>query len=180
MYFYILMIPSMLSALIMIFMLHRLRKHDRVLFEFCENRRDIMGYLREEGADLSVGDYVDVRSLVEVANGRIHYFNECKPYHFNLRRFMEYLGSVKQDDEAIHIENERVVQLYDRHVYALLRAFFAFTPFIKSELVLGISIAIASALAQTGFARVKRKAAQWADVIRWVESEASQRQLLYR
>ena len=75
MFFYILMIPVLFFSVLMIIHLRRLKKHDEVLYTFCQNRREIMFMIREENFALSKKDYFDLRKLAEVNNKTIRHFN---------------------------------------------------------------------------------------------------------
>ena len=166
MYIYIVVLPSVIASLLMIVYLHRLRKHDTVLFQFCQNRREIMTSLRKETVELSPEAYSDVRHILDVTSDTIHYFNECKPHHFNLRRFIEYMVSqdVMTNEADEEFADPEIEKFYDRHIDALLNAFFAFTPFIKSEMILQMAVFLAQTIAKIGVAKIKHHASEWAEV----------------
>ncbi len=181
MYTYILILPSAIAAVLMIVYLHRLRKHDEVLFQFCQNRREIMTSVRKENVEFSPEAYKDVRHILSVTNDTIHYFNECKPHHFNLRRFVEYMISqnVMNEEPEEEFASPEIEKFYEGHISALLNAFFAFTPFIKSEIVLRMAVFLAQTVGRLGIVKLKHHASEWAEVFSWVKKEANDRNLLY-
>jgi hypothetical protein len=175
--FYIIIVPALIISIIAIIDLRNMAKHDKVLFAFCQNRRDLMAIIREKNFSLSRQDYYALRDLTEFTGETIHHFNDFKPYLFNLRRFIEYVLTVKDADESLkerHIENQEIAKLYSHFVRIMLTAFFTFTPFIKSELAIRACVFLLKAIARVGGRYLKYKAKKLVEVLVWVEHEADQ------
>ena len=124
----------------------KLQKHDRVLFSFCQLRREIISFLHEEtssigtGAHITCNDYHAVRKLVDNLNFAIHEYKDRKTLMFNVRTVLRYLDQykqTKQDMDWLHeISNVQVKGFYYKFVRCLAIAYLAYTPLIRFELVL--------------------------------------------
>ena len=122
--------------------LKKVSRHDGVLFPFCQLRRDIMSFLYENifqnpGA-LSREEYAAVRRLSDTLNGTIRNYNQHKTLMFNMREMAEHLEAYRQAaDTTLNIPNHPVIQeFHERFGRLLVKAFIAYTPLIRLELVL--------------------------------------------
>lgn len=176
--FYFFIIPTLLFLIYQIFRLRSITKHDKILFGFCQNRREMMKLIRDKNQTLSIEDYQALRELVEMTNKTIHNFNHYKPVLFNFRRFIEYVRNAQEVDNKFkehQFGSQEIAELYNRFFLTLLGAFFTFTPLIKSEIVLRASIYFFKALAKLG----ARKAKRVIELLTWVEKEADEHNLSY-
>ena len=101
MFFYILLVPVIFASIFMIGRLRRLKRHDKVLYKFCKNRRELMSIIRERNFSLEKDYYFALRELTDETNGAIHFFNEYKPFHFNLRKNIAYLRRLVESKKGI-------------------------------------------------------------------------------
>src|ERR1051325_11872039 len=85
--FYIAVAPILLTSAYMVLKLRALTKHDKVLYSFCDVRRDVMSVLREHAFDLTKEDYIALRDIEEVASDTILDYHNFKIYIFNFRKF---------------------------------------------------------------------------------------------
>ncbi len=123
------------------FWLWRVAKHDRVLFPFCQLRRDIMCFLREhfpsEPNALSREEYDSILRLLDVVSAMIHHYNRHKTVMFNLRKVIkcirEYRHALKQIPAIDMTNNAEIQKFHHRFEGLLARAFIAYTPLIRSE-----------------------------------------------
>ncbi len=140
--FYLVMILILIYSLIIIFRFNNIKKHDSVLFDFCQVRRDLMNMLRENNFKIEKEDYFCLRDLLEFLNITIHEYNNLKTSFFNIRKFFVYLKQYEKSQQNIKElkipDNENILKLYNATGYTLLKAFFTYTPFIKSELFLNL------------------------------------------
>ncbi len=130
MYFYFLIIPVLIGSCYMIWRLRRMAKHDRVLFRFCQNRRDIMAIIRGRNFDLPREDYIALRELLEVTNNTIHEYNVHKTSLFDFRKFIrdaQRLNSIRRKMEELDNMNTDVAHLYHKFGLSMLYAFFTYT-----------------------------------------------------
>jgi len=138
--FYLLIIPALIMLSFMIMQFYAIKKHDKVLFEFCQARRDLMGILRRDNVNISKKNYVALTKLVEFLNRTIHNYDEMKTSLFNIRKFFRYLKQYEKDIKKIEKikipDNPEVIEIYRKSSIAMLKAFLTYTPFIKSQLCL--------------------------------------------
>ena len=155
--FYIGLIVS-LFLMYQIYVYSELKKHDKYLFKFCQIRRDAMKLLRDGYEDLSKEDYVALSGLLKVLNTSIRHYNMYKTILFNFRFYLAFFKAMKASNRKIEsmptCNNPKVNELYSRTRYAILEAFFAYTPFLKSEIVLNISYGLLKAFARSGMESV--------------------------
>ncbi|MFL6283259.1 MAG: hypothetical protein ACJ74Q_08985 [Pyrinomonadaceae bacterium] len=172
--FFIIMVPPIVGSVYMIWHLRRLKKHDHVLFKFCQTRRDVMTLLREENYDLRRPDYLALRYLAVFSSGMIHHFNDLKKSRFNARKFVEEVRRAKLIDKKIKkkaIKDERIGALYHQFERAHIAAFFAFTPFFTSEIVLRLLPFFVQLLAKVGLWYFRHNARRITDAVSWVQEE---------
>jgi len=172
--FFIIVVPPLIGSVAMIWHLHALKKHDSVLFKFCETRRNLMSFLRQENYNLKRQDYMALRQLGNWTDKAIHYYNDGKKSMFNARRLAYEIKIMKQVDKKIKkriIQSEEVGALYRQFGSALFSAFWAFTPFLRSEIVITLAFPILRLLARHGTRHLKAKMTRLLENISWVSNE---------
>lgn len=155
--FYVAVIPVFAVMLCMILHLHHVRKHDLVLYRFCQIRRDLMRYLRQNGYEMNGGDYAAARQLLVALNHIIHDYNLHKSALFNGRQFFRFLheyDNSSQKVEVVKTDNVKIASLRSEASAALTKAFFVYTPLFKHEIFLKLSIFSLSIVALLGIRKV--------------------------
>ena len=118
-----------------------MQKHDRVLFPFCQLRRDVMRFLYidviENTGSLSLAEYKLVRRLVNVLDATIHDYNKHKTLMFNVWKIAKHLKMYRKVSKVtLEIPNHPEIREFHERVRRLLvAAFLAYTPLIRWELV---------------------------------------------
>jgi len=154
--FYVLMTAALLSTFWMILRMRKVKRHDEVLYRFCELRRDAMKTLRDKSSieAMTRQEYIVLRKLLETLNVIIEAYKTHKTVIFNLRTLVRVLSEYKRyNKKAESIEktkHEGIEFLRIGIMKALLHGFLAYTPFIKSEVVVRVVLAILGLLAQSG------------------------------
>lgn len=142
--------------------LHALKKHDSVLFRFCQIRRDLMTLLRSEGLELSRADYVFARHILESLNHTIHNYKDHKARFFNFREFSRFLrqysASAKELEALPRTANEALGRIERQTVAAVVEGFLCYTPFLRSETRIRFVLLLLSSLARLKFARIAQRA----------------------
>lgn len=169
--FYIVMVPPLIGLAFMILHLRLMGRHDRVLYRFCEIRREIMGLIRDKAFEMDRTDYYAFRDLLEVVSFTIHDYNACKLYAFNFRRFREWLKDAKQLAGKVVTQNQCVLDLRSQYSRAMLEAFFAYTPFLKSELALKILVIAVKALMRLSGKYLSTNFKTVLEVAAWIRHE---------
>lgn len=150
--FYIILGPVMLLMVFMIFKLHQIKKHDSVLFRFCQLRRDIMGYLRKDFDSITKSDHNEVRMLLRLLNSTIHDYDEHKKGLFKINKFIVQAKTVyKSVNEAKRKEsknNDVIKGFYKDYGKIMLIAYLTYTPFLKSKIIIAVLTAILEFLAK--------------------------------
>ena len=154
--FYLLVVPALLMQAVMLAYLYQLRRHDSVLYRFCQIRRDVMALLREQSETLSPEEYHDARELLDVLGFTIHNYQDQKSTMFDGRKFLRFRRSAERVRQARHSDNPQLVELHKRTAMALVRGFIAYTPFFASELALRLVLFGARTLGSMGVRKMRR------------------------
>ena len=123
-----------------------MQKHDRVLFPFCQLRRDVMSFLyrnsMKDADSLSPSEYEFIRQLLNVLDATIHSYNQHKTSMFNLRKIAKHLETYRKASEtALKVPDHPEVQEFHQRIHQLLVvAFLAYTPLIRWELALRLIV----------------------------------------
>ena len=130
-----------------------MQKHDRVLFPFCQLRRDVMSFLYRnvmiDADSLSPSEYEFIRQLLHVLDATIHNYNQHKTLMFNLRKIAKHLETYRKASEtALKVPDHPEIQEFHGRIHRLLViAFLAYTPLIRWELALRLTVVVAIAIA---------------------------------
>lgn len=165
-----------MACLYMLCKLHWMKKHDKVLFAICRNRREAMAFLREQGLNITRKDYFALRDLLELQGQTIHEFNAFKAHVFNIRRFVQYMVAFRRLNNKFTVtkpDDPRVVKLCSDFGRMVLFAILTFTPLFRSELALRLTVSLMKALARVGGQYFKRKAREYSAVADWIKSQGA-------
>jgi hypothetical protein len=147
--FFLIFIPTSIALWLMLVHLRKMKKHDRVLFRFCQIRRDIIVIMREPGFNPSKSDYRILRVLLDGANATIHEYNSCKIKLFNFRNFIalakEYQRNAQKVDK-LSTSNPAINEIKEKYKRAMILAFLSYTPLIKSQIAFQITSGIILAI----------------------------------
>ena len=118
-------------------------KHDRVLFPFCQLRRDIMRFLRDNMETVTQEEYRSLRTLLTMLDNTIYHYNRHKTRMFNLRKILKhmlgYQDAKKQVEKIVMPDNSAIKEFYTRFVRLLVQAFLAYTPWLRWEITLQLT-----------------------------------------
>ena len=123
-----------------------MQKHDRVLFPFCQLRRDVMRFLHvnviENVHSLSSEEYRFIRQLLNLLDNTIHNYNRHKTSMFNVRKIAKHLRMYRKVSEtALKVPDHPEIRKFDERIHRLLvAAFLAYTPLIRWELALRLMV----------------------------------------
>ena len=140
----IMLVCLVLHQLVMLRRLQNIKRHDAVLFRFCEIRRQVVVFIGDEltAEKLSRGDYQSARSLLNALNVIISDFHRAKLVFFNMRSLARILRQYEVAAGRLRLaektHNSGLQSLRERTSVALVAAFFAYTPMIRSEIALRI------------------------------------------
>ena len=124
----------------------KMQKHDRVLFPFCQLRRDIIRFLYmnviENTDSLSPVKYRFVRHLLDVLDIAIRNYNQYETSMFNVRRIVKHLEMYQEASRtALDIpDHSDIREFHERIRRLLVAAFLAYTPLIRWELTLRLFV----------------------------------------
>jgi hypothetical protein len=153
-FIYLALLPAALMNLFMLWHLHKVRKHDVVLYRFCAIRRDIMQLLRLRGESLPTDDYAAVREYLRMLNGFINGYSKHKTTLLNLRVFVAWVrenaAALKAAKGLPETKDVEIRRLQARARAAVALGFFSYTPFLRSELLLKFATEVASLLGRLG------------------------------
>lgn len=129
--------PSTLIMMWAFTRLHNLRKHDVILYRFCQIRRDMMQLLRDRGEDLPPEDYKALRFFLRTLNNLIQRYSEDRFHMLNMRALALWARNNAELIKKITIpesDDPQIKQLKRRVNVAISYAFFEYTPFLRSEI----------------------------------------------
>ncbi len=142
--------PVLVLAIFYVYIIKRLQKHDNVLYDFCQLRRDVMTVMRRDNLQIDKENYMHLNDLLVVLNHNIHYYNEHKKTTFNIENYIKYLREIKKTsnkiEQKVKIVNGEIRQLYKNYGYVMFYAFFQYTPFIRSKVVFAILLLLYQAI----------------------------------
>ena len=125
-----------------------LQKHDRVLFPFCQLRRDVMRFLHtnviEKTGSLSSAEYEYIRWLLKGLDVTIHNYNQHKTLMFNVRKIAKHIKMYRKVSKAtvrFQVPDRPEIKKFHERVNRLLvAAFLTYTPLIRWELALRLVV----------------------------------------
>jgi hypothetical protein len=167
MFFYVLILPVLVASAGMIWHLRLMKRHDRVLFRLCDNRRAVMALIREGNYNLPREDYVALRSLLEALNKAIHDYQSWKT-SFSFSRAMERLEIAQRLDEQAAkdgLRNPEIARVYREFILNIAIGFLAFTPI--SDWLLKASPFIVKVLFSVGRSRIAAKLNSLKESVIW-------------
>ncbi|WP_435979198.1 hypothetical protein [Psychrobacter sp. DM4] len=148
----LMLVIAVIFALFETVYLKRIQKHDRYIFEFCDLRRDMITYLYEERNGLSRSDYIQLREILNTNNVTIHNYKDSKHTMFNFRRFIDKLRVIENKKSRVESNVLPEVKVFQvRLVHIVFDAFLAYTPFLKSEVIIKVLYFITSNAVKAGF-----------------------------
>lgn len=160
----LLLAPVVVLLLVAISQMREMRRHDTVLFQFCEIRRSLMKLLRDEGPTMDYGDYAFARGMLQALNSTIHHYKEHKSRMFNVRQFYllvkQYRASAEALAEMPTTCNDKLRDLQFEFGKTVFFGFLTFTPFYRAELTLRTLIYGAYLLRRVGVERMAYRIGQ--------------------
>jgi len=172
--FYVLILPSLALSVWTLLKLRNLKKHDIVLFRFCQIRRDIMKLIDTRGVNLDRTGYHSVRNMLECLNSMTHNYEGFKVHIFNVRRLERILKSYKhatrQIDKIQVPSDAEIVELHKKFRYAMLEAFLVYTPLIRSEIMARLLLKLLMLLSHAGI----KSLARFGNYLAWLIDEMAE------
>jgi len=142
--FKFLIIPILLMQIYYLIKFYYIKNHDKVLFNYCQLRRDIMTKLRKDGLILNDNDFRVLTELTNYVDHIIHYYKLHKKHTFRLKNFLEFLkksqNTVKKVNRLNNTNNEEVKTFIDKAGYYTIFGIVRHTPFFFSQVMLHILV----------------------------------------
>lgn len=108
-------------------------KHDFVLYEFCQLRRDVIAHLHD--TELNKKDTSALLSVLDQASNSIHHYNQLKVTYFNLRILRKEMKTLKKninvDEEKVFSENSEIRKFEETLYKTYFYAFIAYSPLVS-------------------------------------------------
>ncbi len=171
--------PVLLIAIYYIIKFNRMKNHDRILFEYCQLRRDIMSVLRRENFNLSKEDYSNYMEILDLLNSIIHYYNLHKQYTFRLKNLIRNLKEAKNKTNKIYKikakNNEDLERIRKQFIIITINAIIKNTPFFNSKIIfylLKFSAQLMIAIIKNHSKKFIKDMAKIISYIKWIEHEA--------
>ncbi len=122
-----------------------------------------MKILRDRGFELPKDDYLVLRQLLAAVSDTIHNYDDCKGTVLNFRKLTRMARQLKDDGEEIKrfqsIKDQEIKEVISSFRWAMICAFFAYTPLFKSGIALSLLACVFRSLSRLGFESVKSAAA---------------------
>lgn len=157
--------------------LKNINKHDKILFFFCDHRRDIMKYLRKDGFNISLKEFKEIKQILSITSNSIHYFDTHKTTTFNFRVMKKLIIEGKKNIEKVRIipsDNEKIQAFQFEFVNNYLMVVFTFTPFMKPRFRFYIIFSLLKLVIKIGKLGIKigiEKAKEAIKYLLWYENE---------
>lgn len=125
------------------FKIKRCAKHDKYLYKFCQLRRDIISYLRINHDIISKTEYLAIKQVLDLLNKTINLYSKNEAQNlFNIRKFAFFVKETKALSDSskkfVECNNEVIKSFRNKLGSNIIDAFFAYTPFIFTEIFLKI------------------------------------------
>jgi len=137
-----------------------IKKHDFILYQFCQLRREIIKYLFDNRLKISNKDYEITRKLLEILNDTIHHYNIFKLVS-NLNNLKILMKNTKENTEQVEMlpeTNNQNIHIFQKQFsFIILKAFFTFTPFLKHRFILNLIILLVNTLISIGLIKLKKE-----------------------
>ena len=133
--------------------MRKILKHDKHLFQFRTLHDDAIKYLCVNFIDLSKKEYVEMRQIINMSSITLEMYNH-KYKIFNYRDFRKTLNTLDSKLEEVDLENsesKKEIEEYKvKFVVCTFNAFLAYTPFLRSEILLKLFYFIISKAIKAG------------------------------
>ena len=157
---YLAIFPSLVLCFLALVYLHYVRKHDLILFRFCQIRREMMSLLRERGTELSKQDYNALRFFLKGINNLVQRYSVHKFNMLNARAFAAWArknAKLLEESEAIPKSNDEQIQILQmRTNIAIALGFFAYTHFLRFEVTVMVLAHLSKFVGRLGSGVLKR------------------------
>ena len=116
-----------------------MQKHDRVLFPFCQLRRDIIRFLYmnviENTNSFSLAEYKSVRRLLNVLDAIIHDYNQHKTSISDVQQIVKHFKMYRKISKtALETSSHPEIREFNECIHRLLgAALLAYTPLTRSR-----------------------------------------------
>ena len=116
-----------------------MQRHDRVLFLFCQLRRDVMRFLYmnviENTNSFSLAGYKSVRRLLNVLDAIIHDYNQHKTSIYDMRQIVKNFKMYRKISKtALETSSHPEIREFNECIHRLLgAALLAYTPLTHSR-----------------------------------------------
>ena len=116
-----------------------MQKHDRVLFPFCQLRRDIIRFLYmnviENTNSFSLVEYKSVRRLLNMLDAIIHDYNQHQTSISDVRKIVKHFKMYwKISKTALETSSHPEIREFNECIHRLLgTALLAYTPLTRSR-----------------------------------------------
>lgn len=158
-----LMVLLVIWQLYVNYRLKTIYKHDLILYQYCQLRRNIQDFLRVEFLNLTEGksnispeEYELISSLEKQVSRTISNFTEYKTKFFNLNMWNQ-LGqeAVQQDKFAESLlrasKKPQINKLILEYKYCIVSSFLVYTPGLKRKVTAAIALVIFALIIRAGY-----------------------------
>ncbi len=158
---YLFIVPAMFLLLITAVELYSIKKHDRILYKYCQLRRNILSLFREQGLKLNEEDNNLLMEISEYVDITIHEFRYMKTEIFNIRNAKKLINksaSATKVNNSFFMRdtsNKDVLKIQKQLKYCLIDSAIAYTPFLRSQIIYYLLLRIAELLAKLGVTKAK-------------------------
>ncbi|MCH7772763.1 MAG: hypothetical protein IIA49_17405 [Bacteroidetes bacterium] len=161
-------VPAVLLQIVIWYRFNKLKKQTNALYRFCQLRRDMMKYLRDEYKNIEKPEYKEIKLSLQYVNQTIHYFHDLKITLFNFKTFIRILTSIaentdKAEAKKLEVKSESAKKFSHQYARSSFLAFIELVPFLKWKLGIHLTILLSQILVLIGIDSVK-KLMQWFEI----------------
>ncbi|MCK4983022.1 MAG: hypothetical protein KAS17_08875 [Victivallaceae bacterium] len=174
MFAYTVLLITLVFVIIMAHYLRKIKRHDTTLYQFCQQRRDLIKLLRNNGEKLSDADYSIAINLQNYLDDTIHNFaNYIKV--FNIYKLGKNLKEAVVKIEKMQKSDRKDLQkMQNDFMHIQFIAFFRFTPFLKYRLIVTILLLLCQILISFGLNRIFSWICKTNGFLTWLKNEEHQ------
>ena len=127
--------------------IHSIHKHDLILYQFCQLRRNMNRFIEGNWESLTKTEYEQYIILQDHINATISNFREIKVKYFNVKKLHQIHEDAVESSELVekllrNSSNEALNRLLLEYKYCVVLGFFAYTPWLREKIIAQILLSI--------------------------------------
>ena len=174
--------PAFVMLILSMTQLFLLKRHDKVLYRFCQFRRELISFTHDKFDTLDDKEKEKISQLVDQTNYIIHEFPSLKRSVFRMKFFSNITFFTKQEFEKVEVllfqtDNKDLKGLLKKQNLNILYASYSYTPFFVVKFCFILLTVLGNLFVRVGITQMKEaldNVSWYKDVIKKIPSYESE------